>query len=84
MDRRRYKFHGQEAGALHEAFRAFCDSSIGGGARYRLPVDCWGLAGMKLTGIKQRAVKRGLARKEENVCPRIGIDENHIGKDITM
>ena len=26
-------------------------------------------------GIKQRAVKRGLERKEEKICPQIGIDE---------
>ena len=31
-------------------------------------------------GIKQRAVKRGLERKEERVCPQIGIDEKSYGK----
>jgi transposase len=31
-------------------------------------------------GIKQRAVKRGLERKEEKVCPQIGIDEKSYGK----
>ena len=39
-----------------------------------------GISWDEADGIKQRAVKRGLERKEEKVCPRIGIDEKSYKK----
>jgi len=39
-----------------------------------------GISWDEADGIKQRAVKRGLARKEEKVCFRIGIDEKSYRK----
>ncbi|MBE7445128.1 MAG: transposase family protein [Planctomycetia bacterium] len=55
---------GGEAGSIHKTFRAVCDSSITGcstSAGSGLLKISWDEA----DGIKQRAVKRGLERKEE-------------------
>jgi transposase len=42
--------------------------------------DLLGISWDEASGIKQRAVKRGMSRKEAKVCAHIGVDEKRAGR----